>query len=301
MPESNISGKASSSRASSPYSAAIASGRRGRFFPEIANRAAPYAAMRHEYARRAGRQLDRLQQARPVRVVGKREPLVDAAPAAIAAHLHPAAGECIGMAAEPLEPRAVGRRRRREHKRAGELLPVQAVVHGEGGRQRHALCSIDRVERLDRAMADDRPDFGIEMSEDSLRFAEAVGQHDARAALLGILAPPAIDFAINFVLRPPMVDRQAERRFGNERIAAKRREGRAGPVGLELVVAGGDPDLAAKLHPYLRGAQYVAGRMQRDFHAVPIDGFAIVRRLAQVNASPSRLRRMGKRCRAWQR
>ena len=126
------------------------------------------------------------------------------------------------------------------------------------------------------------------MSENALRLAEAVSQHDARAPLLGVLAPPAIDFVENFALRPPMVDRQAESRFGDERVATHRRESRASPVRLELVIAGSDPDLAAKLDAYLRGAQYVAGRMQRNFDAVPVDGFAIIDALhGRIAQSPA--------------
>src|SRR5690606_37404455 len=41
-------------------------------------------------------------------------------------------------------------------------------------------------------------------------------------------------------------------------------------IGLALVVARGDPDLAIGLDPYLRRAQYMPGRMQR--HACPAEG-----------------------------
>src|SRR5277367_1807475 len=254
-------------------------------FPEIANERR-HAAVRDECAGRASR-LDRLQQTRPVRMVGKRKPLVDAAPAAIAAHLHPAARKCVGMAAEPPEPRAARRRWRREHECALELLLVQPVAHHESARQGDAAFAVDRVERFYRAMADDRSDFGVDVSENALRFAEAVSQHDARAPPIGVLAPPAIDFVENFALRPPMVDRKAERRFGDERVATHRRESRASSVRLELVIARSDPDLAAKLHAYLCGSQYVAGRMQRNFHAVSVDGFAIIDTLHGRVAQPS--------------
>ena len=85
--------------------------------------------------------------------------------------------------------------------------------------------------------------------------------------------------------RIPAVDRQAERRFGDERIARHRLERRAGRVGGALVVAGDDPDAFSGLDPDLRRSEDVPGRMETDATS-PIVGLA--RRRAAI-----RSRRLG--------
>ena len=54
---------------------------------------------------------------------------------------------------------------------------------------------------------------------------------------------------------------------------------RRNAVALELVVARGDPDLAVRGDPNLRGAQHVAGRMKRKLDAVARQDLAVRRRL----------------------
>ena len=87
--------------------------------------------------------------------------------------------------------------------------------------------------------------------------------------------PPAVDFGEHLVGRRPAVDRQAERRLGDEGVAADRLERRTGRVRGELVVARDDPDLAAMFQPHLGRAEDVTGRVKRDADAVVIDRLAV--------------------------
>ena len=124
------------------------------------------------------------------------------------------------------------------------------------------------------------------MREHALRLAERIGEEHARAPRRGVVAPPGVDGGVILRLRAPAVDRQAEGRFGDEDVAALRLERGRDAVVLELVVAGGDPDLAAVRDPDLRRAQNVSGRMERDLDAVPRDSLAVLDRLDLNVAEP---------------
>ena len=213
-------------------------------------------------------------------MVGHHEPAINAAPAPRAAQLHPAAREGIGVVAKAFHPWRALRRRRREHQCALEHLRIHAFVgHPQRRRQRHTRGAVDRVQRLDRAMNHDRADRRIDAMQDTLRLAERIAQQHRRAARVGISSPPVVDLGVQLLLRRPAIDRQAEGRFGDESVARHWLERRAGAVGLRLVIARRDPDPASVLKPDLRGAQYMARRMQRQFHAVVRDRLAISQRL----------------------
>jgi hypothetical protein len=106
----------------------------------------------------------------------------------------------------------------------------------------------------------------------------------------GVAAPPRRDVREGLVRRLPAIDRQAERRFGDEHVAAHRFERRAGRIGVDLVIARDDPHAALVLEAHLRRAQHVAGRVQRDRDAVVDDALA-VRDRVERDVGPSRVRR----------
>ena len=96
--------------------------------------------------------------------------------------------------------------------RAGELALVLDFCREMGRRQGDARLAIERVDRLDRAVTDDRTERGIEMGEQPLRLAERIGEEKARAPGRDVLAPPGVDRGEDVGLRAPAIDRQAEGR-----------------------------------------------------------------------------------------
>ena len=84
--------------------------------------------------------------------------------------------------------------------------------------------------------------------QDALRLAERIAKQHAGAALLDVCLPPVVDVGINVGLRLPAVDRHAKSRFGDEGVATHRFKWQAGAVGLNFVVARGNPDFAAVFH-----------------------------------------------------
>ena len=218
-------------------------------------------------------------QPRPVGMVRQHEAAVHRASPACAAHRHPAAGEGIARIGEAAHPGRAAGRGRGQHQRTGERAPVGDLGDQRGRRQRHARRAVRTVQRLDRAMADDRPDRRVDPGEDALRLAEGVAEQHARASGGRVRPPPRIDAGEGLARRRPPVDRQPEGRLGDEGVAAHRLEGRAGRIGLDLVVAAHHPDLAAVLDADLRRAEHVAGRKQRHAHAVHLDRLAVAERL----------------------
>ena len=208
-------------------------------------------------------------QAGPVGVVRQDEAPLDALAAASAAKHHPTAGERGRDVAELAEPGRAERRRRGDDHAAGPgalLLPLAAGAAGVVRlRQRDAGLTVAGVAGLHRPVAVDLTDRGIEPGDHPLALAERVGEHARGAAEFGVLPPPAVDLGVDRLLRRPAVDRQPERRLGDERMAGDRLERGAGVVGAGgLVVAGGDPDLAVDLDPDLGRTENVPGRVQRD-------------------------------------
>ena len=135
----------------------------------------------------------------------------------------------------------------------------------------------------------------IDACEHALRLAERVSIEHAGAAGGGVLPPPTLNSGHDFRLRAPVVDRQAEGRFGDEDMRPNRLERGDDAVGLELVVAGHDPYFSVPRHPHLRRAEHVAGRVERDLDAVPGQDLAIGRRLDHDLAEPPAKDRGGER------
>ena len=191
------------------------------------------------------------------------------------------------MLAEATCPDRVLHRGRRDHERPLEIGLVGDFGDEPGLRQHHTGGPVGAVQRLDRAVHDDRPDARVDAGEDALRLAEAVAEQQAGAAGSGVRGPPAVDACEQFALRGPTVDRQPEGALRDEAIATNRLEGLTGHVGFERVVgrAGhevvtrGDPDPAAVLEPHLRRAEHVARGMQRDAHPEVVDALSIAQRL----------------------
>jgi hypothetical protein len=237
---------------------------------------------------------NRLLQARPIGVVRHHETAVHAAPPARAAQLHPAAREGIGIVAETAHPRRALGGRRRKHQCALQQRRIDARIgSAQRLRQRHARGTVDGVERLDRAMHDDGADRCIHAVQDALRLAEGIAEQHRGAPGFRIGAPPRIDLREQRGLRGPAVDRQTEGRLGDEGVAGHGLEGRAGAVGLGLVVARGDPHAPAVFEANLGRAQHMAGRVQRNAHAVMVDGFAIAERLQRDVAAEAGAQRAG--------
>jgi hypothetical protein len=236
-----------------------------------------HVAVRDEHPLRAARADGRVQP-RPVGVVGQHEAAVDRAPPARAAHRHPTRRERVARIGEAAHPGRAAGGRRREHQRAREPGAVGELRHRPRRRQRDAGRAVGAVQRLDRAVADDRTDRRVDAGEDPLRLAERVAEQHARAARVGVRAPPRVDRREHLARRRPAVDRQPERRLGDEGVAAHRLERGAGRVGLDLVVAADDPHLAAVLEAHLGRAEHVAGRMQRHAHAVHVERLAVGQR-----------------------
>ena len=86
------------------------------------------------------------------------KPRSSAAPTPVAAHLHPAARQRVGIVAEAFQPGARHRRRRRHDQRAGEPALTVDIADEKRRRYGRSRLPIQRIDRLDRAVADDRPD-----------------------------------------------------------------------------------------------------------------------------------------------
>src|SRR5205085_2722338 len=73
----------------------------------------------------------------------------------------------------------------------------------------------------------------------------------------------------------PAVNREAEGRFGDERVTANRFDRRAREVRFELVVTGDDADLAAAFDAHLGRPEDVPRRVERDGNAAEVHGLAV--------------------------
>ena len=67
-------------------------------------------------------------------------------------------------------------------------------VGGQTGlRQGDSGLAIERVDRLDRAVTDNRAERRVDVGQHPLRLAERIGEEDARAPGGDVLAPPGVD------------------------------------------------------------------------------------------------------------
>ena len=155
----------------------------------------------------------------------------------------------------------------------------RGVRRETGRRQGHSGFPIERVDRLDRAVTDNRAEGWVDMRKQPLRLAERISEDNACTSGGDILAPPGVDRSERLGLRSPAVDRQAEGRLGDERMTTERLERGRDPIALELVVARGDPGLALRGHAHLRGTQHVAGGMKRKLDSVARQDLPVSRHL----------------------
>ena len=197
-------------------------------------------------------------------MIRQHEAPVHAPAPAGAAQPHPPAGERVARLREPAAPGAALHARRRDHQRASQRGLVLHLRDGLRGRQGDARIAVGAVDRLDRPVHDDRADARLHARQEALRLAEAVGHQQARPPRLGIGAPPGIDLGEHRLLGLPAVDRQAERGFGDEAIAADRLEGIAGRVRLDPVVARDDPHAPGMLDAHLGRSEDMPGRVERN-------------------------------------
>ncbi|EWS55342.1 hypothetical protein X551_01820 [Methylibium sp. T29] len=135
-------------------------------------------------------------------------------------------------------------------------------------------------------MADDGADRGVDAEQHALRLAERIAIQHAGLARVGVVSPPVLDTVKHLRRRVPVVDRQAEGRFGDEGVAAQRFERCAARVRRELVVARDHPHVATVLESYLGRAEHVAGGVQRQRHAMVRDAFAVLERVEAHIAQP---------------
>ena len=200
-------------------------------------------------------------------MVGERKAAVERPPAAGAAHQHPPRGESCGLRPEAAGPhRAVGGGRG-DDDRPG---PVGAAVHRAGvrrGRQRHAGGAVHRRHPLHGSVGEDGANRGVKSREEPLRLAQRIAVEEGGLAGGLVGAPPVVDLAEDVPLGRPPVDGEAEGGLGDEGVAADRLVRGRGGIGIGLVVARDDPDLAAVLEADLGGAEDVSGGMQRDADA----------------------------------
>ncbi len=233
--------------------------------------------MRHRNALGSGRQ-HCLIQPFPIGVIGEHESAVDDPPPSDAADGHPARRHGFRSGFEPSDPRRILGRRRGDHQRPGEPLPGGEFTHHLGGREAHSTRPVGSVQSLHRAVNDDRPGGRVDLGEDPLGLAESIGIQHAGPTLIAVLRPPGVDFVDGATgVRPP-VDRQAERRLGDEPMASHRLERSAGRIDGELVIAGHHHDFPAVLEPDLARADDMPGRVEREPDAVVLDRFAVVDR-----------------------
>ena len=131
-----------------------------------------------------------------------------------------------------------------------------------------------------------------QLGQHPLRLAECIAQQDRRFATLFAFAAPRHDLCGDRRGVRPAIDRQRERRFGDERIAGHHFEGRAGRVGLALVVAGRHPHPFTIVDAHLGRTEHMTGRMQRYLHPAQAERHPSA--CACTPTSPSRQRRIGR-------
>src|SRR6185437_13522683 len=108
-----------------------------------------------------------------------------------------------------------------------------------------------------------RPDV-TQQRQEALRLAKGVAEEHGRALFRAIRLPPLEDFGDDDSRIVPRIDRQPERRFGDEGVAGYRLERQTCRIGCTLVVAGDNPHFPIAFDPDLRGSEDVTSGMKRD-------------------------------------
>lgn len=131
------------------------------------------------------------------------------------------------------------------------------------------------IHRLHSAVGENLTDTGVEVFEDALGFAQRVGHHDRHFTLFLIGAPPVVDLLHHLLLRLPAEHRQPEGALGDKDSAFYGLKRRGDAIALGLVVARRDPHFPLVLHPYLRRADDMSGRVKGKLHPVDRARFAV--------------------------
>src|SRR5690606_22641850 len=212
------------------------------------------------------------------------------------ARAHPAGCEARGGCRNVLQFHTGGTRGHDER-----LLPVgRRVIRRQRSRhrQRDAGSPVDSRHPLDRIGRVDGPDGRVHTAQKALRLAQRIAEEHAGEAERLITPPPGIDLVKDRFGMRPSVDRQPEGAFGDQDIARDELERLAGRIGIRLVVARHDPDLATRLDANLGRAQDVSGGLEGDLDAVDGERSAIGHRLYRdVSESGSDQRLAGFRAR----
>ncbi len=154
-----------------------------------------------------------------------------------------------------------------------------------GVQHRDARLAIDLHAHRDRAMQQCRLRLpSAQFGQYALRLAQRIAVQDGRFAAFGAFAAPGRNIGRDLGGVGPAIHRQAEGRLGDEGVAGHHFERLAGGIGLALVVAGGDPDLAIHLDAHLRRPQHVSGRMQRHACTPQLKRFTIRMRVIDLVA-----------------
>src|SRR5205814_8962154 len=226
---------------------------------------------------------DGAEQARPVRMIGKDEPAIEAPSPPGAANPQQAGGERLLEAAEPLHP---GRSPCSDWRE--DQLSQQAALIADVPRLRQpdAWLANDTCERLDNPVPPDRPIVDArDLRQQTLRLAQRVAEQDRR--LLRVALPPGHDLARDGGGRVPAEQGERVRRLGDEDVAAQRLERSAGRIRLPLVISGKDPDARVALDSRLRASQHVPGGMQRKRHPTDRPPLAVAQRLDAGTLQPA--------------
>ena len=175
------------------------------------------------------------------------------------ADAHPSArhgGDGFGQAAAPP---VVQRRRGAHHDR-----PPHFVLRGIGHQFQHAQIDtvrfvqaahlLHRAVQIDGIVVPRAPQF----RDDPLRLAQRIGTDQHAPVRVG--GQPVEQFLHLLLDRGVGEDRQAESRLGDEDVAGRDFERRAGGIGAAFVIAGADDPLARMFEQDLRTAQHVPRR-----------------------------------------
>ena len=231
--------------------------------------------MGEEYPLGAG-VADGVVQPAPVDVIGHHKAAIRGPPPAHPAQPHPARGDGGRGRPEAPRPGRAQRAGRGQHQRAGMVAQAAVRGHAACGRQRRQpLCAQNLCDVFHGAMGQDRPGPGIEHRQHALRLDQRIGAQHRGPARRGVRRPPGIDLFGHRRRRRPGGDRRPEGVFADEGVAAQWLERRRQAVGIALVVARDDPDLARHVDPDLRRAGHMSRGVKADARAPQLPHLAI--------------------------